>query len=78
MPTHTSDARGADALPSPDSEIQSLHQQLQSALTEIGNLRQRALAESQSQASLSGLEAESGSAGIAQVDEQLQVLCVFC
>ena len=48
---------------SQESQIRSLHQQLQSALQEIGSLRQRALAESQSQASLSGLEAESGPTG---------------
>ena len=56
----------ADASPSQDSQIKSLHEQLQSALIEIGNLRQRALVESQSHASLSALEAEAGSAGAAQ------------
>ena len=57
----------ADAPPSQDSQIKSLHEQLQSALTEIGNLRQRALAESQSHANLSALEAENGSAGAVQL-----------
>ena len=41
---------------SQELQIRYLHQQLQSALQEIGTLRQRALAESQSQASLSGLD----------------------
>lgn len=40
------------------SQIQSLHSQLQSALEEIDKLRQRALAESQSHQSLSGLEGD--------------------
>ena len=39
-------------------QIQSLHSQLQTALEEIGKLRQRALAESQSQQSLSGLDGD--------------------
>ena len=56
----------ADASPSQDSQIKSLHEQLKSALTEICSLRQRALAESQSHASLSALEAEAGSTGAAQ------------
>ena len=69
MPSHGPDAppftvtTAADTAPSQDSQIRSLHEQLQSALTEIGNLRQRALAESQCHASLSALEAESASAG---------------
>ncbi len=50
--------------PADKSHIQSLHKQLQSALEEIGMLRQRALAESQSQASLSGLDAEPGTSGM--------------
>ena len=44
-------------------QIQELHTQLQSALKEIGALRQRALAESHSQASLAGNGAESAVAG---------------
>lgn len=81
MPTNgpgapsTGSGAAADASPSQDSQIKSLHEQLQSALTEIGNLRQRALAESQSHASLSALEAESGSAGAVQLHRQ-QELCI--
>ena len=44
-------------------QIQELHIQLQSALKEIGTLRQRAVAESHSQASLAGDGAESAVAG---------------
>ncbi|KAL3149605.1 hypothetical protein ABBQ32_002374 [Trebouxia sp. C0010 RCD-2024] len=62
MPSPTSTIPGADASPLQDSQIQSLHQQLQSALAEISHLRQRAIAESQSQTSLTGLDAEPGSA----------------
>lgn len=82
MPSHGPDGPGpsagsgaADASPSQDSQIKSLQEQLQSALTEIGDLRQRALAESQSHASLSALQAESGSAGAVQLRWQ-QELCI--
>ena len=46
------------------SQMQTLHKQLQSALKEIGMLRQQALAESQSQTSLSGLDGEPGVSGM--------------
>ncbi|DBA88737.1 hypothetical protein WJX77_009059 [Trebouxia sp. C0004] len=61
----TSQASMPPAAESPADKfhIQALHKQLQSALEEIGKLRQRALAESQSQASLSGLDAEPGTSG---------------
>ena len=49
---------------SPTDKTLALHKQLQSALEEIGMLRQRALAESQSQASLSGLDTQPGTSGI--------------
>ncbi|KAA6418414.1 MAG: hypothetical protein FRX49_11574 [Trebouxia sp. A1-2] len=49
--------------PADKSHIQALHKKLQSALEEIGMLKQRALAESQSQASLSGLDTEPGTSG---------------
>ena len=69
----STDSSAADASSSQDSQIQSLHQQLQSALSEIGKLRQRALAESQSYASLSGLEADF--TGTMQLKQQ-QEYCV--
>ncbi len=50
--------------PADKSHIQALHKQLQSALEEIGMLRQRALAEIQSQASLSGLDTQPGTSGM--------------
>ena len=50
----------AEGSPAETTYIQSLHKQLQSAIDEIGVLRQRALAESQSQASLSGLDTDPG------------------
>lgn len=50
--------------PADKSHIQALHKKLQSALEEIGMLKQRALAESQSQASLSGLDTEPGTSGM--------------
>lgn len=50
----------AEGSPAETTYIQSLHKQLQSAIDEIGILRQRALAESQSQASLSGLDSDPG------------------
>ena len=46
------------------SQMQTLHKQLQSALKEIGMLRQQALAESQSHTSLSGLDGEPGVSGM--------------
>lgn len=73
MPSQGTDAPGPSTgsgasgpVPSQESQIKSLHEQLQSALAEIGSLRQRALAESHSHASLSALEAESSSAGTMQ------------
>ena len=58
--THLPESVGS----SPEKQqIQELHTQLQSALKEIGTLRQRALAESHSQASLAGTGAESVVAG---------------
>lgn len=44
-------------------QIQELHAQLQTALAEIGTLRQRAVAESHSQASLAGNGAEPSVTG---------------
>ena len=68
--------------PADKSHIQALLKQLQSALEEIGMLRQRALAESQSQASLSGLDTQPGTSGICigfrRQSKSVPVSCAVC